>query len=70
MSDEHAKEKKDALTEPKAKQILSEFDGRLTLVERMTARLRPLRPPVCTSRKLFDYFELPDLAVRNNQTIF
>ena len=34
MSNEHAKEKKDALTEPKAKQILSEFDGRLTLVER------------------------------------
>lgn len=46
--------------EPKAKQILSEFKGRLTLIERMTARLRPLRPPVCTSRRLFDYFEIPD----------
>ena len=60
MSDEHSKGKKDAVTEPKAKQIMSEFAGRLTLVEQMTARLRPLRPPVCTSRKLFDYFELPD----------
>ena len=60
MSDDHSNGKKDAIRELKAKQILSEFDGRLTLVERMTARLRPLRPPVCTSRKLFDYFELPD----------
>jgi hypothetical protein len=46
--------------EPKAKHILSEFKGRLTMIERMNARLRPLRPPVCTSRRLFDYFELPD----------
>ena len=60
MSDGHATEPKNEPTEPKAKQILSEFAGRLTLVERMTARLRPLRPPVCTSRRLFDYFELPD----------
>ena len=57
MSKNHSKEKENEATEPKAKQILSEFEGRLTLVERMTARLRPLRPPVCTSRKLFDYFE-------------
>ncbi len=60
MSDGHSKEKKKEATELKAKQILSEFEGRLTLVERMTARLRPLRPPVCTSRRLFDYFEIPD----------
>ena len=45
MSDGHSTEPKNEPTEPKAKQILSEFAGRLTLVERMTARLRPLRPP-------------------------
>ena len=60
MSDDHSKETKNEATEPKAKQILAEFAGRLTLVERMNARLRPLRPPVCTSRRLFDYFEIPD----------
>ena len=59
MSDGHATEPKNEPTEPKAKQILSEFAGRLTLVERMTARLRPC-DRVCTSRRLFDYFELPD----------
>ena len=46
--------------EPRAKHILSEFKDRLTMIERMNARLRPLRPPVCTSRRLFDYFEMPD----------
>ena len=33
MSDGHATEPKNEPTEPKAKQILSEFEGRLTLVE-------------------------------------
>lgn len=60
MSDGHSQKTNSEATELKAKQILSEFEGRLTLIEKMTARLRPLRPPVCTSRRLFDYFELPD----------
>ena len=47
-------------TELKAKQIMGEFANRLTIVERLCSRLRPLRPPVCTSRRLFDYFEIPD----------
>ena len=60
MSDDKLNSKDNEVQEPRAKQILSEFAGRQTLVERMTSRLRPLRPPVCTSRRLFDYFEIPD----------
>ncbi len=55
-----AVEQSDEPKELKAKQIMGEYQGRLTMIERMNARLRPLRPPVCTSRRLFDYFELPD----------
>ena len=43
-----------------AKEILGEFEPRYTTLERMLARFRPLRPPVATSTKFFDYFELPD----------
>ena len=60
MSDDKLNSEVTEIQEPKAKQILSEFAQKQTLIERMTARLRPLRPPVCTSRRLFDYFEIPD----------
>lgn len=46
--------------EQRATDILEEFSTRPTLIERLCARLRPLRPPVCTSKRFFDYFELPD----------
>ena len=47
-------------TEPKAKEILSQIEHRTTTVERMLSRMRPLRPPVSTSSRLFEYFDIPD----------